>query len=628
MILQSLDRYYNILAKDPDIPIARFGYSTIGISFALNIDFDGELLDIFPQFRQEMRGKKSVDVPKPMVVPEQAKRTVGVVANFLWDNATYVLGISNQDDEKPAYSRDRHAAFVELHKRLLTNVDTDGAAALLRFLDRFDPASAREHPVIAPYLEGLLGGGNIVFTFEGTPLHRDRTILKAWEESKAAGEAELMQCLVTGEITRIARLHPNLKRVRNAQPAGATLVGFNAQAYESYNRKQGLNSPVGEPATFAYTTVLNYLLSDANPNKKFAMGDATVVYWAESENREYERAVSSLIEPPLVEVEEPENEARKKAEGALKGVAEKVKRVQALEIKDLLRSLQGDNPRFYVLGLAPNAARISVRFFVAEPFTEVVDNIMAHYRDLEIVKEFDNQPSYITIGHILSETVSKKSRDKDASPLMAGAVLRSILTDQPYPAALYYAVINRVRTDMDDAQLRIQKVGYVRAAIIKAYLLRKYRFQPDSQAKEVLTVSLNASSTNTAYLLGRLFAVLEKAQRDAIGKDINATIKDRYFATACGSPRSVFPTLLRLSQHHFSKIGKQFADRDVQAILDLLEVDRDPYPARLSLDEQGIFILGYYQQRAVLYTKRSKKESDSADEPETADESAESVVLD
>lgn len=618
MILQALSRYYDILANDPDAPIARFGYSTIGISYALNIDFDGELLDIFPQFRQEMRGKKSVDVPRSMVVPEQAKRTVGIVSNFLWDNATYVLGISNQDDTKPAYSRDRHAAFVELHKRLLTNVDSDGAVALLRFLDRLDPATAREHPVIAPHLEGLLSGGNLVFTFEGRSLHLDPTIKRVWEESRAEGEAEQMQCLVTGEYTRIARLHPNLKRVRNAQPAGATLVGFNATAYESYNRKQGLNSPVGEPATFAYTTVLNYLLSDANPNKKFAMGDATVVYWAESENRGYEQAISSLIEPPMVEVEEVDNQARLKAEGALKGVAEKVKRVQALDIGDLLESLKDDDPRFYVLGLAPNAARISVRFFVAEPFNEVVDNIMQHYRDLEIVKEFDNQPSYITIGHILSETVSKKSRDKDASPLMAGAVLRAILTNQPYPAALYYAVINRTRIDVDDSKAGIRKINYVRTAIIKAYLTRKYRYSATKPYQEALNMALNEQCDIPAYLLGRLFAVLEKLQQEAI-PGINATIKDRYFTSACASPRSVFPTLVHLSTHHVSKTADEYGkyrDSQIRDIINMLKApdhvlakNGPPYPSRLSIDEQGLFVVGYYHQVKAFYVPKSDKQA-------------------
>ena len=229
-------------------------------------------------------------------------------------------------------------------------------------------------------------------------------------------------------------------------------------------------------------------------------------------------------------------------------IADKVRRVQALDVSRLREGLD-DSTRFYVLGLAPNAARISVRFFLTEPFGKIIDRMMQHYRDLEIVKEFDNQPTYITVRHILAETVSKKSKDQDASPLMAGAMFRSILTGAPYPAALYYAIINRIRADMDDSQNNIHKINYVRAAVIKAFLIRKYRNQPQHPIQEVLSMSLNEQSTIPAYVLGRLFAVLEKAQQEAIG-DTNASIKDRYFTSACASPKSVFPTLLRLSQHH------------------------------------------------------------------------------
>lgn len=234
---------------------------------------------------------------------------------------------------------------------------------------------------------------------------------------------------------------------------------------------------------------------------------------------------------------------------------------------------------------------------------------MAHYRDLTIVKEYDDQPSYLTVRGILNETVSKKSKEKDAAPLLAGAVSRAILTNAPYPAALYYAIINRIRADMDDSSKGIHKINYVRAAVIKAFLLRKYRLQPINPFEEVLSMALNEQSTIPAYLLGRLFAVLEKVQGEAIGS-VNASIKDRYFTSACASPGTVFPTLLRLSQHHIAKAEYGYAsDRRIQDILNLLDVDSNPIPSRLTLDEQGVFILGYYHQRAAFYLK---KDSDPA----------------
>jgi CRISPR-associated protein Csd1 len=613
MILQALNRYYEILVADDKTEIAPFVYSTVGVSFALNISAEGELLDILPQFSQEQRGKKIVEVPRPMALPQQVKRSVNVAANFLWDNSVYVLGLSEDDETKPTYSLDRFKAFRHSHEELLTGIDSHAARAVRAFLERHDPNTCREHPVIAQHLEAILKGGNLVFLFEGAFVHRDLAIRQAWEASKDAPRADQMQCLVTGTRVSIARLHPNLKRVRGAQSSGATLVGFNASAYESYNRSQGLISPVGEVATFAYTTALNHLLSDANPNKKFYLGDTTVVYWAESEERAYESAFAGILEPQYVEEEGAgQQSGRKKAEAALKTAAEKVKRTQALDLDGLLADLRDENPRFYILGLAPNAARVSVRFFITEPFEDVVQNIMGHYHDLQIVKEFASQPDYLTVEHILRETVSKKAKDKEAAPLLAGVVLRSILTNAPYPAALYYAMLNRVRADMDDSKQRISKINYVRAAVIKAFLIRKFRHQPHNPFKEILAMALNEQSTIPAYLLGRLFAVMEKVQQEAIG-DVNASIKDRYFTSACASPRSVFPILLRLSQHHIAKAKYGYAsDRRIQDILNLLDVEQNPIPARLTLDEQGVFILGYYHQRAAFYIKETKATPEAA----------------
>ena len=607
MILQSLNRYYDILLKDEDAKIAPFGYSTVGVSFALDISQNGELLNVLPLFVQVPRGKKMVEVPRTVVLPAQVKRAVNVAPNFLWDNTVYVLGISDKDEKKPQYSQERFKAFRQWNCDLLDGVDDDMARAVIAFLQDHNPQTAREHPAIANHLETLLKGGNIVFMFNGDFVHKNELVRRAWENSLAEQDAARMQCLVTGDIAPIARLHPSLKRVRDANPTGATLVGFNARAYESYNRSQGQNSPVSEKATFAYTTVLNYLLSDANPNKKLFMGDATIVYWAESENRAYEAAFAAFVDPSDLEENSLENQTgRKKAEKALEAVADKVKRVQMLDLDALLADLKDENPQFYVLGLSPNAARVSVRFFITDPFEKIIDNIKAHYRDLAIVKEYEDQPNYLTIGRILYETASQKSRDKKVNPLLAGAVFRAILTNAPYPAALYYAIINRVRADMDDKEKRITKINYVRAATIKAFLTRKYRYHPVNPFKEVLTMALNKQSTNPAYLLGRLFAVLEKVQQEAVG-DVNASIKDRYFTSACASPRSVFPILLRLSQHHIGKAKYGYvSDNRIQEILNLLDVENNPIPARLTLDEQGIFILGYYHQRKELWTAKPK----------------------
>lgn len=607
MILQALNRYYEILAADPESGVAPLGYSAAGVSFALNVSEQGELLDIFPLFDQVERGKKTVEVPRRLIVPEQVKRTAGVLSNFLCDNSAYVLGISSKAAEDPSYALKRFEAFCRYNQELLGKVDCLEAKAVICFLERYDPQHGRDHPVIAARLEDLMKGGNLVFMFNGTSFVQDQPdIRRVWEIYKAGGDAKLGQCLVTGETAPIARLHPSLKGIMDANPTGATLVGFNARAYESYNwvGGQGLNSPVSEKATFAYSTALNDLLSKNNPNKKFTVGDTTVVYWAESADKAYGALFAGLFAPdgdqPAPQAEDGVERRDRTAEERLKAIAARVRQAQAVDTDSLLEGLDPET-KFYVLGLAPNAARISVRFFHMDPFRKIVETINAHYSDLAIIKEFENQPTRIPLWQILSETVSKKASDSKASPLMAGALFRAILNAGPYPAALYYAIINRIRADMDDKQ--VKKINYVRAAVIKAFLIRKYRNQPKFQ--EVLVMALNEQAAIPAYVLGRLFAVLEKVQQEAIG-DVNASIKDRYFTSACASPSSVFPVLLRLSQHHIAKAEYGYSsDRRIQDILNLLDVEKNPIPSHLTLDEQGVFVLGYYHQRAAFYTPKN-----------------------
>lgn len=617
MILQALTRYYDILLKDDESDIAPPGYSSVGVSFALEISSKGELLNMLPVFQSVVVGKKTVEKPQRMIVPEYAEPTVNVAASLLCGKSDYVLGISEKDDKKPEHSAKRFAEFCRLNKELLGQADCDSARAVIAFLENHKPAEARSHKAISPHLEEILKGRRIVFIFHGKYVHEDNAVLKVWDKHRMGKDYVLGQCLVTGEVSSIAIKHRKIQGIKNGQMSGNPLVSFNKPAYESFNKadQQGLNSPVSEQAEFAYTTALNYLLLPTNENKKFYIGDTTVVYWAESEQKGFARAFMGLCEPEIVEIpaEEEVKPARdKKAEKRLKKVADKVRRVQALDVKKLLEGLDG-NPRFYVLGLAPNAARVSVRFFHSDPFDKIVEKIMQHYKDLEIVKEFEDQHTYLTIQDIVKETISKKASDPEASPLMAGAVFRAVLENTPYPAALFNAIINRIRADQDDQKKFISKINYTRAAIIKAYLLRKYRNQPQHPIQEVLTMSLNEQSTRPAYVLGRLFAVLEKVQQEAIG-DVNASIKDRYFTSACASPASVFPILLRLSQHHIAKAEYGFArDKRIETILNILDIEKNPIPARLTLDDQGVFVLGYYHERKDLWTSKKSVETASSE---------------
>jgi CRISPR-associated protein Csd1 len=622
MILQALYSYYEILSseenEDGESNIAQPGYSVANVSYALNISTQGDLLDVIPTPRQVQRGKKTVDRPQSMIVPEQPGRSGKTPpAYFLCDNNAYVLGISAEDADKPGFSGQRFDAFRNYNKKILEKANCPEAKAVIAFLDNYEPAVGKQHPAINRFLDDILKAGkaNFVFMVNGEYVHKNREIRRVWEAQNQLSEGDYIgQCLITGEIGPIARIHEiKIKGIPPYQ-GGVSLVGFNDRAYESYNRtnQQGLNSPVSKKAMLAYSKALNHLLSDANENKKIVVGDTTIVYWAEGNNKDCASLFAGLTEREFDEPasEEPEDKPARNKEGErlLRNIAEKIKRGEKLDAEGLSKDIDW-NTQFYVLGIeAPNRGRASIRFFCTDPFIKFVQRIGTHYSDLQMGE--NERP--IKLSWVLKETVSKKAREGKIAPLLTGAVFTSMLTNSPYPTALYNAIMIRIRADMDDDENQIQKVNRLRAAVIKAYLKRKYRRQSQNPIQEVLVMSLNEQSTIPAYLLGRLFAVLEKVQKEAI-PDLDASIKDRYFTSACASPKTVFPLLLRLSQHHIAKAEYGYAsDNRIEKIMNLLEVEKNPFPSRLTLDEQGIFVLGYYHQRTAFFPKNNEKAGETS----------------
>lgn len=614
MILQALYKYYQILLNDPDTDIAEPGYSKVAVSHALNLSAQGELLDIIPFYETVDRGRDTIERPsRMMIVPERVKRSSNVMANLLCDNATYILGLTDKETNDLNYALDRFNAFKERNIAFLSRVGNSNIAqAIIAFLRSYDPVRGRVHPVVERHLDSLLKGGNLIFYVDGKNALDDPAIRRIWEAESLQQNTPKMQCLITGEIAPIARLHPDIKGVRYAQSSGASLVSFNLAASTSYQREQGENAPVSHRAAFAYANAIDYLLSNSNPNRPISLGDTTVVYWAESTDGRYADVFCALLNPESqLEVEGSKGKRDKKAEQRLRGVADKVRRVESIDLNALREGLD-DNTRFYVLGLAPNNKRLAVRFFLTEPFGVFAERIMQHYDDLRIVKEYVNQPDYLSPYRILAECVSprvtqREEELKSSWSLLGSAFMRSILLGMPYPEGLYVAIINRIRHDNDE-EGKSRKITYARAAYIKAHLLRKYRYQEANPYQEALEMALNESYTHPAYVLGRLFALLEKAQTEAIGKDVNATIKDRYFTSACATPASVFPVLLRLAQHHLAKAEYGYVlDRKIQDLLGML--DAKPFPSRLNLDEQGIFVLGYYHQRTALYSRSASAEA-------------------
>lgn len=592
MIIQSLYDYYNQLMLDPDSSISPPGYSIAKVAFALNISEDGELLDLI-DLRQES-GRRLL--PKPLRVPEQVKRTSGISANFLCDNATYILGFGIDNRKEIVKTKDKFEAFFKHHQRILETVNDMGAKGVLNFLRNWDTDQATKNKKIAKHLDDLLSGVNLVFKLDGEPgyVHERPKIRKAWEELISQKDAEYEgQCLVTGRKSPISRIHQNIKGVAGAQPSGASLVSFNIASFESFGKSQSFNAPVSKEATFGYTTALNYLLADER--HRLRIGDTTTVFWAEKASAIEEDLMAELLDPQFTS--ENDTDSNKKSS--------RQRDPQTVRLlKDLLRNIRDGRPvtekmlgidpavNFYILGLAPNNSRLSVRYWHVDSFGSLAGKIAQHYADL-LIDGLNTE--FLPAWMILKETAVQRD-SKNIPPLLGGALMRAVLTGSAYPESLYTAILSRIRSD--------RVIGSTRAAVIKACLLRKARLYNQKCKEGMLTMGLNEHNDSTAYRLGRLFALLEKAQQDAV-PGLNATIKDRFFGAASASPAIVFPQLLRLAQHHIAKAEYGgLIDKKIEEVAS--EIER--FPAHLNLEEQGTFVLGYYHQRQAIYKKNENKE--------------------
>lgn len=527
MILQALVNHYEDLVANGKI--AQPGWVTAKIAYALNIDAEGNLLSVLPLKKTKTVGKKTKEIPQELVVPEGLKRSSGVAPQFLWDNASYFLGVDAKND--PARAKKCFEAAKKRHLELLENTHGKVATAIKKYFLNWNVDKAADNEYIKSYEDILTA--NLVFVLNGTmPYAQDDTEIKAmWSSyyaNKDVGKQE--QCLVTGKVAPIAVLHPAIKGIRGGQPAGTSLVAFNAPAYESYGHEQGLNAPVSEYAAFAYGAALNYLL--ANDQNHMVFGDTTFVYWTEAADNIFAGMFGSYFSENVVE------------ENTLNDLFSKLSKGEPVSVDGL--PLEPQN-KFYILVLSPNAARLSIRFFLQSSIGKIANNLVQHHEDLNITKPVYEKYNTIPLWKLLQETANKNAKEKMATPLLTGAVFKAILNGGNYPQALMQNIILRVKADQDNKEKGIKKIGWIKAAILKACLLRNYN------NKEVTTVALNEESNNKAYVLGRLFAVLEDLQQNA-NNGIVATIKDRYFNAACATPAAIFPVLMKLAGAHLKKL--------------------------------------------------------------------------
>lgn len=579
MILQALVSYYETLAARGELP--QPGWAPVKVSYVLNLDDQGDITTVICIKEEVTRGKKKALVPQTIQLPAPVKRTAGVTANFLCDNSSYILGADKKG--KPKRSLECFQACKTLHETLLVSVEEPAARALLSFFDHWQPEKLTEHPAFAHQdMEDILASANLIFRYRGRYLHEIPAIRQAWQDYyNNSQDSQQFPCLVTGKLAPVAQLHPSIKGIYGAQSSGASLVSFNAPAFCSYDREQGLNAPTSQYAAFAYGAALNYLIATQNTR----VGDVTLLFWAESGEEAYADALKRFGFGGGDEDDQYKEED-------LKGLMESLAEGADVEWDG---TRIDPNMTFYILGISPNAARLSVRFFLRNSFGQFIRSVKAHYDRLEIVRPsfdpFDNIP----VWRMLKETVNPNSREKKPAADMAGDTLRAILTNTPYPATLLNGVTLRIRAD--------REMNRTRAAILKAYYLKNRNpFVPE----EVLTVSLNQDSNHEAYVLGRLFSVLEAIQSDA-NPGINATIRDKYFSSASATPGVVFPTLVNLAQKHLRKLdeGKKiFYDKQLTELMSKLG---ETYPNRMNLPQQGAFQLGYYHQTQYRFTKKEDK---------------------
>ncbi|MDF1741364.1 MAG: type I-C CRISPR-associated protein Cas8c/Csd1 [Verrucomicrobiales bacterium] len=612
MILQSLyELYENRLKDDASYLVPRPGFSVQNITFRILLNPDGSLRDI-----QDARatvaeatktGKtKSRQVPKQMLVPGESKPPgQGINPCSFWDNSAYLLGYKKPDKSAAKAEKDAVRAletfeatrehYIEL-SRQISNPVVD---VICQFYENhWTPDRAAEW---TEKLDDFAATGFGVFQVlpEKKDVH-ELEFIKDWAVSCAATHTPseaLGTCLVLGDELPIARLHdPAIKGVNGAAPGGAKLASFNLSAFESYGKDQSYNSPVSENVAFGYCNALNALLSGPQSSRhRVVIGDATTIFWSEKKSSA-EAFFAGILTGEIGDSpidDETETVSDQAVHKQVEGFLKVLRRGGGASIEDL--DVDGDS-KFYILGLSGNVTRLVVRFWHVSTTREMVDRLKDHYENLALTRSRDPHPYFEPEFPSAQRLLDQSARERKAiSPLLGGQLMQAILHRNRYPMTLYQGVLNRLRAN--------EPVDYLKATILKATLIRNFN--------QSIDMSLNPNRIDPAYLLGRLFAALEKTQEDALGK-VNAGVRERFYSSASATPGTVFPRILRTYQHHLAKMEggmKTNRERLVQEI----HAPLDGYPSHLNLEEQGLFAIGYYHQRQDFFTKKEKSETQAVE---------------
>ncbi|MDO8445420.1 MAG: type I-C CRISPR-associated protein Cas8c/Csd1 [Deltaproteobacteria bacterium] len=590
MILQSLYNLY--LRRQDELPPE--GFEQKEIPFLIILDHVGNFVGL--QDTRTPSGKKLV--AKPFRVPKETGRSgknAWQVANLLWDHYGYVLGWpKSESDSDKEMAQKQHGMFVSRVEAIVAEYPNDrGVQAVHSFLTSDELQKVFQHPAwqeckkipgcnlsfrLSDELSLVCENENVrVFVANSSEAEDDD------DDSTIAPEIEGI-CLVTGERTSIIRLHPRTPIL--GAKSNAKIVSFQkSMGFDSYGKLQSYNAPTSKRAAFAYTTVLNHMLAKGS-RQKLMVGDTTTVFWAEKKNQ-MEDIFADLFGEPAKENPDQLNAA-----------------VQSLfeAPKTGAPPLEDDYTRFYVLGLAPNAARIAVRFWQAGTVGETARHIRQHFDEINITHS-QQAREHLSIMTLLKATVPTSNKypygDPDKiPPNLGGDFMKAILAGTSYPQTLLAAAVRRVRAE--------REVSYPRAALIKAFLSRETRLRYSEKNEKEVGMSLDSGNTNAGYRIGRLFAVLEKIQEEA-SPGINATIRDRFYGAASSTPVTAFPHLMKLKNHHLGKLENRGRAVNMEKLIGEIMDGVSDFPTHLSLQDQGRFAVGYYHQRQDFFTKKENQ---------------------
>lgn len=592
MILKALYDYYH---RSKDLPA--FGTELKEIGFIVVIDKCGKFL----RFEDRRIDKKSA---QQFLVKKSVDRTSAPAANYLYDNSQYVFGYSYKGD-MDSMRKYFNAFQSEVCKARKMFPDNGDIKAVYNFYQQ-EPSAMVEMMQKDPLWQDITKNLNKKFSNFSFLIDGDEEIVASKRElfntESDANEKTERLCLVTGERHSKIVETTTSTMIKGSQ-ATAKLVAFQLNSgYDSYGKSQGYNAPISEEAEFAYTTALNHLLRSDSRNK-FMVGSRTFLFWASSDSEAAKRSEDSLF-ALLGRTEEDDDPNRR------------IQLVRSTFLSVYNGTLPGNkDDRFFILGLAPNSARIAVIYWDEVPLREFARLISKHFEDMKIVDTRKDKKPYVGLHSILG-TVTLGGKLSNASPNLPDTVVKSIFQGLPYPDSLFQACIRRIRAEQsvnivrqgvdrhqrnDPSRIREeQSVNIVRAAIIKAYLNRLNN-------NKTLNIMLDKENQNQGYLCGRLFAVLDKIQEEA--SDIHS-IRKRYMNSASATPATVFSTILNLSSHHIENLngGRQvFYEKLKQEIISKL--NSCGFPTHLDLQDQGRFFVGYYHQRQDLFISKENKET-------------------